>query len=141
MSTYDLDRQEIVDLTIKYCWSIDEHAWDNLREVFLPTATARLGPECDGVDAIIARIQRALDPLDASQHIVANHQVSITGDRATCRCYLHAQHVRHAVDGSPNFIVAGRYEDQLVRTMVGWRIERRELHITWTEGNPKVVGR
>jgi len=92
-----------------------------------------------GREAIKGRVRRALEPLDVSQHIISNHDIVIDGARATCRCYLQAQHVRQAAPGSPNFIVAGRYEDRLVRTSVGWRIEHRELAIMWTDGNPAVA--
>lgn len=137
------DRQEIVDLTIAYCWALDTRDWAALDDVFLAEATAHLltPSVLVGVDAIRERIARALDPLDESQHIVANHQVVIDGDSATCRCYLQAQHVRHAAatTGTPNYIVAGRYEDRLVRTAAGWRIAHRDIVMMWTEGNPDVM--
>jgi 3-phenylpropionate/cinnamic acid dioxygenase small subunit len=133
------DRQAIVDLTIRYTWALDTRHWDDLDEVFLPEATAHLTEDLTGRDAIKQRIRRALEPLDASQHMISNHQVVVDGDRASCRCYLQAQHVRHAAPGSPNFIVAGRYEDQLVRTSHGWRIAHRALVIMWTDGNPSVA--
>lgn len=133
------DRRAIIDLTIKYCWTIDSHEWETLREIFLPDATARLGDERNGIDSIIARIATALSPLDSSQHIISNHQIAVNGDTATSRCYLQAQHVRRAAQGGPNYIVAGRYQDLLVRTSEGWRIERRDLLVDWTEGNVNVV--
>jgi ketosteroid isomerase-like protein len=133
------DRTAIIDVTIRYCWAIDERDWDALADVFTPDAVATLGRECRGLAEIRARIAEALSPLDDSQHMVTNHQVHVDGDTATCRCYLQAQHVRHAVDGSPNFIVAGRYEDELVRTPAGWRIARRALVVMWREGNVEVV--
>ncbi len=141
MSTYDIatDRQAIVDLTIAYCWTIDTKDFENLRNIFLPDATALLGDERIGIESIITRISGALGLLDASQHIIANHQIAIDGDEATNRCYLHAQHVRRAAEGGPNYIVAGRYHDHMVRTADGWRIRRREIHVDWTEGNVRVV--
>lgn len=141
MSTYELlaDRQAIVDLTVLYCWSIDHHEFERLREVFLPDAIAKLGDERSGIDSIIERISTALTPLDGSQHIVANHQIHVDGDKATCRCYFQAQHVHRGVDGGSNYIIAGQYEDELVRTTAGWRISRRVLVPTWSDGNPAVV--
>jgi hypothetical protein len=137
---HHLDRQAVADVTIAYCWALDRHEFELLRGVFLPDATARLGDEeCDGIDAIMARISRALSPLDDSQHIISNHEVTIDGDTATSRCYLHAQHVRHAAEGGATFVVAGRYEDRLERTPAGWRIRRRVLTTMWTDGNPRVV--
>jgi hypothetical protein len=138
------DRLAIVDLTIAYCWALDTHRWDDLDDVFLADATAELGsPVLEGRDAIKARIASALSPLDDSQHMVTNHEVRYAAgdtDRATCRCYLQAQHIRSSVgEGGPHFIVAGRYEDELVRTPRGWRIAFRRLVTMWTEGNVAVV--
>lgn len=136
------DTKAIIDLTIAYTWALDTRRFDELRDVFTPDATARLrGTECRGVDAIIERISGALGRLDASQHIVANHQVRIDGDRATCRCYLQAQHVKRSLPDGDTFIIAGTYEDDLVRTAKGWRIDHRTLEVVWTSGNPLVVQR
>jgi hypothetical protein len=137
-----LDRQAVVDVTIAYCWALDRNEYERLRDVFLPDATARLGDtECDGIDAIVARVDRALTPLHDSQHLISNHEVSIDGDTATSRCYLHAQHVARPNDPEALFVVAGRYEDQLVRTPAGWRIRRRVLTTMWTAGNPAALRR
>jgi hypothetical protein len=133
-----LDEEAVRALTIAYCWALDTKRFEDLRDVFLPDATASLLEERVGIDSIIDRISGALSPLDDSQHMVSNHEVVIDGDRATCRCYLQAQHVRHAAEGSPNYIIAGRYEDDLERTPTGWRIRRRVLTVMWTDGNPLV---
>ena len=134
-----VDRQAIVDITVAYTYALDTKDWDALDRVFTPDATAFLTEELIGREAIKARVRRALEGLDVSQHLIGNHEIDITGDRATGRCYLQAQHVRDAAPGPPNFIVAGRYDDRYVRTPDGWRIERRELTIMWTEGNPAVA--
>jgi hypothetical protein len=141
MSTPSLDdRLAITDLTVAYCWALDTRNWEELDRVFLPDAAAELGlPAVQGIDAIKATVSRVLTPLDDSQHIVANHQIAVDGDRATCRCYFHAQHIRRGVPGGENFVVAGRYEDDLVRTAAGWRIAQRTLVVMWREGNLAVV--
>lgn len=133
------DRQAIVDLTIAYAWALDMREFELLRNIFLPEATALLVDERTGVDSIIERVRSALEPLDASHHLIGNHQVTVDGDRATCRCYLQAQHVREGTQGGSNYIFAGRYEDELVRTAAGWRIARRTLVRVWSDGNPAVV--
>lgn len=135
------DHVAITNLTVAYCWALDSHRWDDLDAVFLPDATADLASPAtlQGIDAIKARVASALQPLDDSQHIVSNHQIDVDGDEGTCRCYLHAQHVRRAADGGPNFIIGGRYEDRVVRTADGWRIAHRTLVSMWREGNPAVV--
>lgn len=134
------DHREIVELTHRYCWSLDAREWAGLDDVFLVDATAELrSPLLEGRDAIRTRISRAIDPLDATQHTVTNHMIVVDGDRASCRCYLHSQHVRHTAEGSPHYVIAGRYEDELVRTPDGWRIAFRRLVVVWSEGNLDVV--
>jgi hypothetical protein len=134
------DRQAIVDLTIAYSFALDERRFDDLDDIFLPDATAELGWPLEGRDAIKDRIRDALVPLDASQHLVATHQVHVDGDRATGRCYLQAQHLRASAEGGSSFMVGGRYEDPFVRTADGWRIAHRALIVLWTDGNPAVLG-
>jgi 3-phenylpropionate/cinnamic acid dioxygenase small subunit len=134
-----LDRAAVFDLTVDYCTAIDAKDWDALRSVFAPAATARLGrTDHEGVDDIIARCRSALTSLDASQHMITNHRIRVDGDRATCSCHVQAQHVRAAAAAGPNYLVGGRYDDDLERTPDGWRIARRVLTVLWTEGNPAV---
>lgn len=135
------DVQDVIDVTAAYCWAIDGHEWDRLDEVFTPDAEADLGRPLSGLAAIKERIRGALEPLQASQHLIGTHQVRVDGDRATSRCYLHAQHVRQIDGEERQYIVAGRYEDELVRTPAGWRITHRVLTKMWTAGDPAVLGR
>jgi 3-phenylpropionate/cinnamic acid dioxygenase small subunit len=135
-----LDERDIIDTTIAYCWAIDNRQWDVLRaRVFLPTATAMLGSKLEGIESILSHINFTLSPLDTTQHMISNHQVTLDGDHATSRCYFHAQHVRKDASGGPSYIVAGIYTDDLVRTTSAWRIKHRDLLVLWTEGNPKVI--
>ena len=139
------DVTEIIQVANRYCFAIDEHDWETLRsEVFLPDAVCDFGShlgERTGVEGIIEVIAGALTPLDGSQHLVGSHVVHVDGDTATCRCYLHGQHIRHDADGGPHLVVALTYDDELVRTPAGWRIARRRLLPSWRSGNPAVVSR
>lgn len=136
-----IDERDIRDVAFRYCRALDTKDWALLDEVFLPDATGELGTPTTlvGIDAIRGRVRKALGHLDGSQHLVGNHEIDVTGDTATHRCYLQAQHIRADATGSPNYIVAGRYEDRLVRTPNGWRIAHRTLTVMWTEGNVTVA--
>jgi len=136
-----LDERDIVALAARYCRALDTKNWALLSEVFLPDATAELGapPILEGRDAIRQRIKTALEYLDDSQHLVGNHEVTVSGDTGTHRCYLQAQHIRVVADGSPTYMIAGRYEDRVQRTQDGWRIAHRTLTVMWSEGNLSVV--
>ena len=128
------DRAAIVDLTHRYCWALDTHDWEDLDSVFTQDACGDLLADVVGREAIKTRVRTALTPLHQTQHLVANHQIILNGDAATCRCYLQAQHVRVKDAGGDNFIIAGRYEDELLRTPDGWRISFRRLVVMWTQG-------
>lgn len=136
-----VDERDIIALALRYCRALDTKNWSQLSEVFLPDATAVLGVpnQLVGLDAITDRIRAALEYLDDSQHLVGNHEVTVDGDTGTHRCYLQAQHVREVPDGSPNYMIAGRYEDRVQRTPGGWRIAHRTLTVMWAEGNLSVV--
>ena len=136
------DQQAIIDLAIAYTWALDTKQFEELRSVFAPDATADLrGIHCDDQDAIIARISGGVGRLDATQHLVSNHQVRVDGDTATHRCHLQSQHVKRGTPGGDNFLIGGIYDDRLARTPDGWRITYRTLIEVWTDGNPAVIAR
>ena len=136
------DQQAIIDLAIAYTYALDTKQIDQLNAVFASDATADLhGVRCEGRDAIIARIERPISVLDATQHLVGNHQVHVDGDTATHRCYLQSQHVKRGTPGGDNYLIGGIYEDRLTRTPEGWRITHRTMTAVWTDGNPAVIGR
>jgi 3-phenylpropionate/cinnamic acid dioxygenase small subunit len=117
---------------------LDTKDWAVLDSVFTEDANGDLLEDVVGRVAIKKRVETALSHMDETQHLISNHQIVVQGDTATCRCYLQAQHVRKAAHGGPNFIIAGRYEDELKRTPEGWRISFRRLVVMWTDGNPAV---
>ncbi len=125
-------------MTVAYCWALDTRSTTSSIGVFLPDATAELGRSLHGLEAIKGRIAEALDPLDASQHMVATHQVKIDGDRAD-GAHLPAGPARQGPGAL--FMVGGRYDDRFVRTPDGWRIEHRELTVLWTDGDAAVLQR
>jgi len=139
-----LDERTIVEVTHRYCAALDGRDWVALDRCFTPDAVAVYGGvagEHHGLEAIKAVCRASLEPLDASQHLVGNHLVDLVGDTATSRCYVRAQHCRRGLPGGDNFMVAGTYEDDWRRMAEGWRITRRVLAVTWTDGNPMVLAR
>lgn len=136
-----LDKQEITELCYRYGLALDTRDWIALAGVFTPDASAFYmdKPPCHGYQAIEETCRASLAPMSATQHLIGNVVVRLDGDQAESTCYLQAQHVRAGTAGGDNFIIAGRYDDKLVRTAGGWRIRERRLAVTWTEGNPAVA--
>jgi len=135
------DRAEIENLLVRYAIALDTRDWELLASCFVPDVVYRFAHvgDVEGIDGVVEICRRSLDPLDASQHLIASPYVEVHGDEARSRCSFQAQHVREGLEGGRNFVVAGTYVDRLRRTEDGWRIVRRELERTWTEGNPAVL--
>ncbi len=131
-----LDEREIVGLAVRYASALDQKDWQLLHSVFAPDGVLVAGAlgEVRGPQAIGAAIQRVLDGL-TTQHLNGNHSVLVQGDRARHTSYLHAHHVRSGMPGFNWFTIAGTYEDDVIRKAEGWRILRRTLTVTWTNGN------
>lgn len=136
------DERSLVDATIRYCWAIDGRDFDALADVFTDDAVVQYGfvDPIQGLAEIQAYVAKILTPLDASQHLVTNHQSGRDADGVHSRCYFQAQHVRKGSDGGANYIVAGIYRDRWSETPAGWRIRERVLEVLWTEGNTAVIG-
>lgn len=136
---YVEDISEVIDLTISYCWCLDARDWEKFSTLFVPEATALLGEHSfQSFEAIKKKCSESLTPLDASHHMVTNHQVQINGDKATSRCYMQAQHIKHSATGGPNAIIAGTYEHELIRIDETWKIAHYVLTKVWEDGNKEV---
>jgi hypothetical protein len=137
------DRQAIVDVCVNYALAVDSRDWARLRECFTADAVGDFGGAVnDGYDAIEATYRGALERLNASQHLIGNHLVTLDAarpDAATSVFYFQAQHVKEGLEGGSQFVVAGRYDDQFIRTERGWRIQHRTVSVMWTSGNPAVL--
>lgn len=133
------DKLEITETLYRYATALDTRDRELLRDVFVEDAVFQIGAgvgEFRGVEAIGSVVTEFLGGLEASQHIITNPVIELDGDRARSRCYLHAQHyMPDQRTGGNTLEIGGTYHDRLVRTADGWRIEQRELEVTWTEGN------
>jgi len=136
------DHQEISNLLARYARGLDAHDWDAVQACFEPGAAfVHPGGVQEGGEAIVERARAALTPLTASQHLLGTIAIEVDGDTAHASTYFQAQHVRDDAPGGPLFIIAGTYDDDLVRSADGWRIRERRQTYTWRDGNPEVVRR
>ena len=133
------DKLEITEVLYRYAHALDSRDRKLLREVFVEDALFEIGAgvgDFKGVEAIGDVVTEFLGGLESSQHIISNPVIELDGDRATSRCYLHAQHyLPDQRTGGNTLEIGGTYHDRLVRTAQGWRIEHRHLEVTWSEGN------
>lgn len=135
------DHVDIIQLHHRYAWSLDHRDWKMFESCFTADGEVDygdLGGELRGAANIAAFCRQVLDGLDASQHLIGNTIVELSGDRATATCYFQAQHVFVSDNGANTYIVAGTYTDELVRDEQTWRIARRTLTPSWRDGNANV---
>jgi hypothetical protein len=119
----------------------DEHGFLDL---FLPDATLTVVQgdaellRCDGRE----ELPTAIAPLAryvVTMHLMANHAVTLEGERARGTVYCLANHVREAGNGVENLLMAITYGDTYARGAAGWRFASREVRILWTEVHPASI--
>ena len=133
-----LDRLAINDLLVRYAWAIDTKDWDALDGVFTPDAHIDY-TATGGIAGSLAEIKpwlaESLAAFPATQHLLANSQVTITGATATARTAVYNPMGAATREGPLHFFVMGGiYADRLVRTPAGWRIAERVEHFVWMDG-------
>ena len=141
MSDPHADRHEIEHILDLYATIIDGREYERLTEVFLPDAVldySSSGGEPGPLHPVAAWIEKGLSLFARSQHLITNKQVAVTGDRATSRALFFNPLV--AREGTVMF-VGGAYNDQWMRTPVGWRIIERVQEVAWTFALPDLRAR
>lgn len=135
------DTAGVVDVCVRNARALDTRDWDLLATCFADDVVVEFEgmDPLHGVPAVVGVCREILGRLDASQHLLGNHYVTVDGDSAHSECYLHAQHVREALAPADKYVVAGTYLDTLERRDGAWQITRRKLKISWTDGNPDVL--
>ena len=131
------DRGAIENLLMRYALAVDTRDFDGVGACFTPGATASysgvaLAP---GVGPIVAHISGIASCVQ-SQHIFGASLIEIDGDRATAVSYATAHLVRPEGDGHVATTRGLRYDDVLVRTPAGWRIESRVHQALWSTDLP-----
>jgi hypothetical protein len=136
-----LDRAEITDLVYRLGVCLDEHRFDDIRELIVEDATVRTpGGQGAGREALIAQARRNHPADQGFQHVTANVLVDLDGDQAEVRANLvvHITEPENApADApapSPVCSIGEVYNFGVVRTPDGWRISRIETVPLWLIG-------
>lgn len=139
------DYQTIVRRVYEYAYGIDTRDWRLYRSIF----TDRIHMDFSSyngapgaampADDWVANCKVLFTGLDATQHSMSNPLLDVDGDRARCRMYMQAEHFLQTDQGSGDFALGGYYDDALVRTADGWKIEAVTLHVLWSRGNRHIM--
>jgi hypothetical protein len=141
------DREAIVELLRRYAEAIDARDRERVRGLFTPDAildySSTDGPRGER-DEVVDWLLDALAGVTLTQHLLSNHDIEVTDDRATCRTLMLNPLVLAGTgdstgegtgDGEATVLLfGGSYDDQLTRTGAGWRIRHRVHTVTWQAG-------
>lgn len=140
------DRFELQDLVYHYAHLIDAKSFDRLREVFTEDAHidySAFGGSVGKLEETIAYLKRAMveGTFPNSQHLNANLQFTIDGDRASGRVMCFNPMEMTLPDGGNQVFLLGLwYVDEYRRTPQGWRISRRAEEKSWVFNVPDFMG-
>lgn len=139
------DQQEIVRRVYEYAYGIDTRDWTLYRSIFADQVEMDFSayhgnpPARMPADAWVAGCRRVFEGLEATQHVMSNPLVDVDGSRGRCRMYMQAEHFLSNAQGGAEFALGGYYDDRLIRTEAGWRIEAVTLNVWWSRGNRHVM--
>ena len=130
------DRTAIVELLAELAAATDARDWD--------TIASLLTDDCDaygahGPAAVVRRMQDHLGGVGPTQHLLGDHRVSVTGDRARSLTYGRVHHVGAGPMEGSTYEYLGEYDDRWVRTDAGWRLSRRWFEIRISLGDFAVL--
>jgi len=138
------DRMSIIDVITRYAVGIDLRRWEDFGTCFTDEFDADFLVTNGWVrfqrDEFVELCQGIFAHYDATQHISANHQVTISGDVASCVATLNATHFLANADGGDTQQQVGYYEFHLVRGD-DWRINRVRQIVSWQTGNQDLFDR
>ena len=124
------DLEQIKQLKYRYLRTLDTKQWDDFADCFLPEVTADYnGLAFADRDALVSYMRENLGPQIVTMHHVHHPEISVDGDAATGRWYLHDQVLSAAYE----FKLEGAafYEDTYRRTPEGWKVAHTGYVRTW----------
>jgi SnoaL-like domain len=136
-----LDRAEISDVQLRYATGLDSRDWPLFRSCFTDEIetdfTSVFGgqPRKVSADRWTEAARRSLSGLQATQHMITNHVITVTGDEALCIAYVQARHYLPNDSGDNLQNMFGYYTNRFTRTAAGWKIRACKLTLTWQTGN------
>ncbi|WP_326655761.1 nuclear transport factor 2 family protein [Streptomyces anthocyanicus] len=135
------DRYAIIELCTRMAWHLDHCEWDQLVDLF--TDEIRLDyTSLNGGEPVtlprkdvIGKWRSNREGLQATQHLLSNHLVTVDGATAHTTAMFQATHLLPNPFGGPTWTLGGEYRYGLMRTADGWRISALTMNILWADGN------
>ena len=141
-----LDREMIREVIYRYCKAVDQMDWDLLFKCFTADAKHEHGPYAGDNKYFKGVVESVISSADGTHHTIGTIIIELDGDNAKTESSFVAYHrfPGGPVDATPiptngvdtDWILAGRYLDDFVRTDDGWKISRRQAPQDWMRIEP-----
>lgn len=123
-----LDRLQIRDLIEGYSNAVNRRDWDLLASLFADDGVwgvtgAHTDREVRGRDAVRREISGVVEPFELCFQVIGAVHIRLDGDRATATSGLQ-DFIKTASEA--DMTLFGIYHDEFVKTLPGWRFQRRE---------------
>lgn len=135
------ERAAIIDAVNEIGLSADMRDWGRVRAQFADrvlvdyTSLAGGQPETVNADDLIARWSAFLPGFTATQHVITNHRVTVSGDEAQSLSQVVATHRLAGAPGGELWTLGGHYRHTLRRVASGWKVTAMTMTWTWQTGN------
>ena len=140
--SHDADELDIGRSIVAIARAMDDRDWSVVTGIARADVIWNLG---EGVVArsaaeAVALMSEFLGRCGATQHLIGDVVVDVSGDVATSRAYIADLHVGVGEHAGEVFRTFGDYHDEWMRTEDGWRLSRRDKSHVAMIGDPAVVG-
>jgi len=129
-----LDRQEIVDLLLRYASTIDAKDYPTLRSLFCEDIHATYGEiAVDGADNLVQWIDDMTADTSWQHHLLSVYHVDFVSDSEATTLTYHTSH--QTKSASPNTCrkIVARYYDTVRKVDGIWKIADKHMQIGWAE--------
>ena len=135
-------REQIVETVNKLFVYTDNREWIKLQDqVFTASVEVNMvsmgakAPEQVSSREICHRWEKSFEELDAVHHQAGNYIVDIDGDEANVYAYSIATHYKESAKKEKIREFVGSYDLHIIKTAVGWRIDRFKYDLKYNTGN------
>ena len=137
------DKLAIIQLLNQFGMAIDLRDWDSFRALFTDSVVfdySSIG-EIAGTlkpEEITNTARRDLGGFQATQHVITNHLVTLSGDTATSKAHVRAMHLLPDDNLESMLEIGGYYVAGLTRADSNWKIKSWKFIILWSKGDLKL---
>jgi uncharacterized protein (TIGR02246 family) len=125
------DKEAIAELIIRYNWAIDHNDFQGWADCFAPEGVFAGMIGQYAAHGELARfttdVKKLIETTPNLRHYVTNIQTTVNGDTAQSRCFLMMTSTTK--EEGTKIVIAGEYEDELVKRDGRWLFLRRKVHM------------